>query len=215
MPTKIAINGLGHTGLMFLRAAARHADLELVAVNDLADAATLAHLLKHDSTHGALKYDVKVEGDSIFVAGRSIQILSEHDPAKLPWQGMGVRIAIESSGKFRTRDKAKLHLDAGTSKVLISAPGEDADVTLCLGVNQQAYDPRQHQIISNASCTANCLAPIVKVLHESFGIAHSIMTTVHAYTNSSIFDAPLTKVLGQRMAKVFSLYDTNGAMPAV
>ncbi len=121
MPTKIAINGLGRTGRMFLRAALHHADLERVAVNDLADAATLTHLMKHDSIHGTLKYDAKVEGDSIFVAGRSTQILSEHDPAKLPWQRPGVRIAIESSGKFRTREKAKLHLDAGASKVLISA----------------------------------------------------------------------------------------------
>jgi glyceraldehyde 3-phosphate dehydrogenase len=141
MPTKIAINGFGRTGRMFFRAALHHPDLELVAVNDLTDAPTLAHLLKYDSIHGALKYEAKVEGDSIFVAGRAIQVLSEHDPAKLPWRRLGVQIAIESSGKFRTREKAALHLAAGASKVLISAPGDGADVTLCLGVNQESYDP--------------------------------------------------------------------------
>lgn len=191
MPTKIAINGFGRTGRMFFRAALRHSDLELVAVNDLTDASTLAHLLKHDSIHGALKYEVKVEGDSIFIAGRAIQVLSEHDSAKLPWQRLGVRIAIESSGKFRKREKAALHLAAGAAKVLISAPGDGADMTVCLGVNQEAYDPRRHHIISNASCTTNCLAPIAKVLHQNFEIAYGCMTTVRAYTNDQMLqDGP-------------------------
>lgn len=133
MPTKIAINGFGRTGRMFFRAALHHPDLELVAVNDMTEAATLAHLLKHDSIRGALKYEVKPEGDSIFVAGRIIQVLAEHDPARLPWRRLGVELAIESSGRFRSREKAAMHLAAGARKVLISAPGEDADVTLCMG----------------------------------------------------------------------------------
>ena len=209
MPTRIAINGFGRTGRMFLRAALHHPDLELVAVNDLSDASTLAHLLKHDSIHGALKYEVKVEGDSIFVAGRAIQVLSEHDPAKLPWQRLGVRIAIESSGKFRKREKAALHLAAGASKVLISAPGDGADVTVCLGVNQEAYDPRRHHIISNASCTTNCLAPIAKVLHQNFGIAHGFMTTVHAYTNDQMLQDGPHKDLRRARAAALSMVPTS------
>ncbi len=216
MATKIAINGFGRTGRMFFRAALHHSDLELVAVNDLTDAATLAHLLKHDSVHGALKYETKVEGDSIFVAGRAIQVLNEHDPAKLPWRRLGVQIVIESSGRFRTRDKAALHLGAGASKVLISAPGDGADVTLCLGVNQQAYDPRRHQIISNASCTTNCLAPIAKVLHESFGIAHGFMTTVHAYTNDQMLQDGPHKDLRRARAAALSMVPTStGAAKAI
>ena len=216
MPTKIAINGFGRTGRMFFRAALRHSDLELVAVNDLTDASTLAHLLKHDSIHGALKYEVKVEGDSIFVAGRAIQVLSEHDPAKLPWQRLGVRIAIESSGKFRKREKAALHLAAGAVKVLISAPGDGADVTVCLGVNQEAYDPRRHHIISNASCTTNCLAPIAKVLHQNFGIAYGCMTTVHAYTNDQMLQDGPHKDLRRARAAVLSMVPTStGAAKAI
>lgn len=216
MPTKIAINGFGRTGRMFFRAALHHSDLELVAVNDLTDSAAIAHLLKHDSIHGALKYDLRVEGDSIFVAGRAIQVLSEHDPAKLPWRRLGVQIAIESSGKFRKRDKAALHLAAGASKVLISAPGDGADVTLCLGVNQAAYDPHRHQIISNASCTTNCLAPIAKVLHESFGIVHGFMTTVHAYTNDQMLQDGPHKDLRRARAAALSMVPTStGAAKAI
>jgi glyceraldehyde 3-phosphate dehydrogenase (phosphorylating) len=216
MPIKIAINGFGRTGRMFLRAALFHPDLELVAVNDLTDAQTLAHLLKHDSIHGALKYDMKVEGDSMFVAGRAIQVLSQHDPAKLPWRRLGVQIAIESSGKFRKREQAALHLKAGASKVLISAPGDGADVTLCLGVNQQAYDPRNHHIISNASCTTNCLAPIAKVLHESFGIAHGFMTTVHAYTNDQmLLDGPHKDLRRARAAALSMVPTSTGAAKAI
>jgi glyceraldehyde 3-phosphate dehydrogenase (phosphorylating) len=216
MATKIAINGFGRTGRMFLRAALHYPDLELVSINDLTDAQTLAHLLKHDSIHGALKYEVKVDGDSIFVAGRAIQVLSEHDPAKLPWRRLGVQIAIESSGKFRTREKAALHLAAGASKVLISAPGDGADITLCLGVNQRSYDPRCHQIISNASCTTNCLAPIAKVLHESFGIAHGFITTVHAYTNDQMLqDGPHKDLRRSRAAALSMIPTSTGAAKAI
>ena len=216
MPTKIAINGFGRTGRMFFRAALHHPDLELVAVNDLTDAATLAHLLKHDSIHGALKYEMKVESDSIFVAGRTIKVLSEHDPAKLAWQRLGAQIVIDCSGKFRKREKAALHLAAGASKVLISAPGDGADVTLCLGVNQEAYDPRRHHIISNASCTTNCLAPIAKVLDESFGIAHAFMTTVHAYTNDQMLQDGPHKDLRRARAAALSMVPTStGAAKAI
>ncbi|MGO9450406.1 MAG: type I glyceraldehyde-3-phosphate dehydrogenase [Candidatus Binataceae bacterium] len=216
MPTKIAINGFGRTGRMFLRAALHHPDLELIAVNDLTDASTLAHLLKHDSVHGPLKYDVKAEGNSIYVAGRAIEVLSERDPGKLPWRRLGVRVAIESSGKFRTREKAALHLAAGASKVLISAPGDGADITLCLGVNQGAYDPRRHDIISNASCTTNCLAPIAKVLHENFGIAHGFMTTVHAYTNDQMLQDGPHKDLRRARAAALSMVPTStGAAKAI
>jgi glyceraldehyde 3-phosphate dehydrogenase len=186
MATKIAINGLGRTGRMFLRAALQQTQLELVAVNDLTNTATLAHLLKHDSVHGALNSEVKAEGDSLFLAGRMIQVFAEHDPAKLPWRHLGVDIVIESSGKFTAREKAAQHLTAGARKVIISAPGEGADVTLCMGVNHGDYDPAHHHVISNASCTTNCLAPVAKVLHENFGIVHGLMTTVHAYTNDQM-----------------------------
>jgi len=159
---------------------------------------------------------VKVEGDSMFVAGRAIQVLSEHDPAKLPWRRLGVQIVIESSGKFRTSEKAALHVAAGASKVLISAPGDGADVTLCLGVNQATYDPRRHHIISNASCTTNCLAPIAKVLHENFGIAHAFMTTVHAYTNDQMLQDGPHKDLRRARATALSMVPTStGAAKAI
>jgi glyceraldehyde 3-phosphate dehydrogenase len=216
MPTKIAINGFGRTGRMFFRVALHHPDLELVAVNDLTDAATLAYLLKHDSVHGALKHDVKAEGDTILVAGRVIQVFREHDPVKLPWRRLGVGIVIESSGKFRARDTAALHLGTGARKVLISAPGEGADVTLCMGVNQGDYDWRRHEVISNASCTTNCLAPIAKVLHENFGIAHGLMTTVHAYTNDQmLLDGPHKDLRRARAAAVSMVPTSTGAAKAI
>jgi glyceraldehyde 3-phosphate dehydrogenase len=180
MGTKIAINGLGRTGRMFLRAALQHPQLELVAVNDLMDAATLGHLLKHDSVHGPLKNELKAEGDSLVLPGRVLQVFAEHDPAKPPWRRLGVDIVIESSGKFTKHEKAAQHLTAGARKVIISAPGDGADITLCMGVNQNDYDPAHHHVISNASCPTNCLAPAARVLHENFGIVHGLMTTVHA-----------------------------------
>jgi glyceraldehyde 3-phosphate dehydrogenase len=190
--------------------------LALLAVNDMTDAATLAHLAKHDSIHGALKYEVRAEGDSIFVAGRVIQVLREADPARLPWRQLGVEIAIESSGKFTKRDKAALHLTAGARKVVVSAPGDGADVTLCMGVNQTDYDPRHHDVISNASCTTNCLAPIAKVLHENFGIAYGLMTTVHAYTNDQMLqDGPHRDPRRARAAALSMVPTSTGAAKAI
>jgi glyceraldehyde 3-phosphate dehydrogenase len=216
MAVKIAINGFGRTGRMFFRAALQHLDLELVAINDLTDAHMLAHLMKHDSIHGALKYGVTVEGDSIFVAGREIRVLTEHDPAKLPWLRLGVQLVIECSGKFRSRDKAAQHLTAGAKKVLISAPGEGADVTICMGVNHEAYDARRHDVISNASCTTNSLAPIAKVLDENFGIAYGFMTTVHAYTNDQmLLDGPHKDPRRARAAALSMVPTSTGAAKAI
>ncbi len=216
MPTKVAINGFGRTGRMFFRAALHHPDLELVAVNDVTNTSTLAHLTKHDSIHGALKYEVKAEDDALFVAGRTIEVLAEHDPAKLPWRSLGVELVIESSGRFRSREKAALHLAAGAKKVLISAPGEGADVTLCMGVNHEAYDPQRHDVISNASCTTNCLAPIAKVLHENFGIVHGFMTTVHAYTNDQVLlDGPHKDLRRARAAALSMVPTSTGAAKAI
>src|SRR5271155_119489 len=278
---------------MFLRAALTKKDLEIVAVNDITDAPTLAHLLKYDSIHGTLPHDVKVEGGSIFLNGKPLQVLAERDPSKLPWNKLGVQVVIESTGLFTAREKAALHLAAGAKKVVISAPAEGADVTLVLGVNHHAYDPKKHDVISNASCTTNCLAPVAKVLKDSphkdlrraraaalsmiptstgaakaiglvlpalngklDGIAIRVPTQngslveltvdvekdtdvksvnaarraaaegplkgILAYTeaplvsvdlngdpHSSIFDAPLTKVIGKRMVKIFSWYDNE------
>ena len=216
MATKIAINGLGRTGRMFLRAALQQTQLELVAVNDLTNAATLAHLLKHDSVHGALNSEVKAEGDSLFLAGRMIQVFAEHDPAKLPWRHLGVDIVIESSGKFTAREKAAQHLTAGALKVIISAPGEGADVTLCMGVNHGDYDPAHHHVISNASCTTNCLAPVAKVRHENFGIVHGLMTTVHAYTNDQmLLDGPHRDLRRARAAGLSMVPTSTGAAKAI
>jgi glyceraldehyde 3-phosphate dehydrogenase len=216
MSTKIAINGLGRTGRMFFRAALQHPELEVVAVNDLMNAATLGHLLKHDSIHGALKYEVKAEGDSLVLPGGVTQVLAEHDPAKLPWRRLGVDIVIESSGKFTKHAEAAQHLTAGARKVIISAPGDGADVTLCMGVNQSDYDPARHHVISNASCTTNCLAPVAKVLHKKFGIVHGLMTTVHAYTNDQmLLDGPHKDLRRARAAALSMVPTSTGAAKAI
>src|SRR5260370_5430371 len=161
---------------MFLRVELTKKALEVVAVNDITDAPTLAHLLKYDSIHGVLRHEVKAEGGSIFLDGKPMQVLAERDPSKLPWGKMGVQVVVESTGLFTARDKAAMHLAAGAKKVVISAPADGADITLCLGVNHQAYDSKQHDVISNASCTTNCLAPIAKVLDENFGMLNGLMT---------------------------------------
>jgi glyceraldehyde 3-phosphate dehydrogenase len=216
MATKIAINGLGRTGRMFFRAALQHPEVEVIAVNDLMNAATLGHLLRHDSVHGVLKYEVKGEGNSLVLPGRVIQVLAEHEPAKLPWRRLGVDIVIESSGKFTKHEKAEQHLTAGARKVIISAPGDGADVTLCMGVNQSDYDPAHHHIISNASCTTNCLAPVAKVLHENFGIVHGLMTTVHAYTNDQmLLDGPHKDLRRARAAALSMVPTSTGAAKAI
>jgi len=213
---RIAINGFGRIGRMFLRAALENRDLEVVAVNDITDAATLAHLLKYDSVHGALRQQVKAEGNQIMVDGHALTVLAERDPAKLPWTKMGVQVVVESTGLFTKRDRAAAHLRAGARKVIISAPGDNADVTLCMGVNQEAYDPGKHQVISNASCTTNCLAPIAKVLHESFGIVHGLMTTVHSYTgDQNLVDGPHSDLRRARAAALSMVPTSTGAARAI
>jgi len=214
--TRIAINGFGRIGRMFFRAALDHQDLQVVAVNDITDAKTLAHLLKHDSIHGPLKPQVKAEGGQIMVDGKAFEVLAERDPAKLPWARLGVKAVIESSGLFTARDKAAMHLNAGAKKVVISAPADGADLTLCLGVNQKSYDPGKHHVISNASCTTNCLAPVAKVLHDSFGIVHGLMTTVHAYTSDQMLqDGPHRDLRRARAAALSMVPTSTGAAKAI
>jgi glyceraldehyde 3-phosphate dehydrogenase len=214
--SKIGINGFGRIGRMFFRAALGKPELEVVAVNDITNAATLAHLLKHDSIHGTLKHEVKTEGTSIVVDGRPIQVLAERDPAKLPWARLGVQAVVESTGLFTARDKAALHIAAGAKKVVISAPADGADVTLCLGVNEESYDRAKHDVISNASCTTNCLAPVAKVLHENFGVIHGLMTTVHSYTSDQMLqDGPHNDLRRARAAALSMVPTSTGAARAI
>jgi len=183
--TKVAINGFGRIGRVYLRAVLeRHPDLEIVAVNDLADPQMNAHLFKHDTNYGNFKGKVSATADSLTIDGRRIKVLQEKDPANLPWKALGVDIAIESTGFFTDGTKAKAHLEAGARKVIISAPAKNEDITVVLGVNERTYDPEKHHIISNASCTTNGLAPVAKVLNDSFGIEKGFLTTIHSYTNS-------------------------------
>jgi glyceraldehyde 3-phosphate dehydrogenase (phosphorylating) len=214
--TRIGINGFGRIGRMALRAILGKRELEVVAVNDITDAKTLAHLLKYDSVHGALAQQVKAENAQIMVDGHAFRVLAERDPSKLPWRDLKVDVVVESTGLFTARDKAAMHLSAGARKVVISAPAEGADVTLCMGVNQSAYDPGKHQVISNASCTTNCLAPIAKVLHENFGIVHGLMTTVHAYTADQMLqDGPHRDLRRARAAALSMVPTSTGAARAI
>ena len=214
--TKIGINGFGRIGRMFFRAAMHRKDLQVVAVNDITDPPTLAHLLKYDSIHRALAQQVKVEGNHIMVDGNSFQVLSERDPAKLPWKNLGVQVVVESTGLFTARDKAALHLSAGAKKVVISAPADNADATLCIGINHNTYDPAKHHIVSNASCTTNCLAPIAKVLHENFAILNGLMTTVHSYTNDQmLLDGPHKDLRRARAAALSMIPTSTGAAKAI
>ncbi len=216
MATRIGINGFGRIGRMAFRAMLDKHDVEVVAVNDITDAKTLAHLLKHDSVHGTLKHQVKAEGNQIMLDGHAFRVLAERDPGKLPWKELKVDVVVESTGLFTARDKAALHLSAGARKVVISAPADGADVTLCMGVNQQAYDPARHHVISNASCTTNCLAPVAKVLHESFGIVHGLMTTVHSYTSDQMLQDGPHKDLRRARAAALSMVPTStGAAKAI
>ncbi len=213
---RVAINGFGRIGRMVFRIG--YPELDVVAINDLTDARTLAHLLKYDTNYG--RYDGKVEhtDKSIIVDGREIPVFSERDPEKLPWKELGVDIVIESTGVFRSRDKAAKHLKAGAKKVIITAPskGEPADVTLVLGVNHEKYDPEKHHVISNASCTTNCLAPVAKVLHENFRIKYGLMTTVHSYTNDQrVLDLPHKDLRRARAAAQNIIPTTTGAALAL
>jgi glyceraldehyde 3-phosphate dehydrogenase len=216
MATRIAINGFGRIGRILFRALLNKPELEVVAVNDITDARTLAHLLKYDSVHGGLKDDVTAKESRIVVGKREVEVLSERDPAKLPWAKMGVQVVVESTGLFTKRERAAAHLTAGAKKVVVSAPAEGADVTLCLGVNQDSYRPGEHHVISNASCTTNCLAPLAKVVHENFGIVHGLMTTVHAYTaDQRLQDAPHSDLRRARAAAVSMVPTSTGAARAI
>jgi glyceraldehyde 3-phosphate dehydrogenase len=213
---RIGINGFGRIGRMAFRAMLGKKDVEVVAVNDITDAKTLAHLLKYDSVHGSLKHQVKTEGNQIMLDGHAFRVVAERDPAKLPWKELKVDVVIESTGLFTAREKAALHLSAGARKVVISAPADGVDVTLCMGVNQQAYDPGKHHVISNASCTTNCLAPAAKVLHENFGIVHGLMTTIHAYTSDQMLQDGPHKDLRRARAAALSMVPTStGAAKAI
>ena len=218
MAVKVGINGFGRIGRNVFRAAkAANAEIEFVAVNDLVDTATMAHLLKYDSILGRYPGEVTVSGDAIVVDGDEVKMLSERDPAALPWGELGVDVVIESTGFFTARPDAAKHLEAGAKKVIISAPAKDPDVTVALGVNFDSdYDPEQHDVISNASCTTNCLAPLAKVLHEAFGIEQGLMTTIHAYTaDQRLQDMPHKDLRRARAAALNLIPTTTGAAKAV
>ena len=215
--TRVGINGFGRIGRNFFRAALeRDADFEIVAFNDLGDVETMAHLLKHDSVLGNFDGTVEVSGGSLEVNGKKLTGLAERDPANLPWRDLEIDIAIESTGFFTKREDAQKHLDAGAKKVLISAPATDPDITVVLGVNDDAYDPEQHAIISNASCTTNCVAPMAKVLDDTFGIEQGFMTTIHAYTNDQqILDLPHKDLRRARAAAINLIPTSTGAAKAI
>jgi len=216
MAIKVGINGFGRIGRNIMRAALGSKDLDFVAVNDLTNAATLAHLLKYDSILGNLHGSITAQGDRISVDGDEFQVLSVKDPAQLPWKDLGVDVVFESTGLFTDRDSAAKHVAAGAKKVIITAPAKKPDFSVVLGVNEGKYDPKAHQIISNASCTTNCLAPLAKVLHESFGIKKGWMTTVHSYTNDQqLLDLPHKDLRRARAAALSIIPTTTGAASAV
>ncbi len=216
MAIKVGINGFGRIGRNILRAALAHHDVDIVAVNDITDTATLAHLLKYDSVLGNLAVPVSASGDTIKVGSDQFKVFAQKDPALLPWKDVGVDIVFESTGRFTKREDAAKHLAAGARKVIITAPATNPDVTLVLGVNDDAYDAAKHHIISNASCTTNCIAPLAKVLHESFGIKKGWMTTVHAYTNDqNLLDLPHKDLRRARAAALSIIPTTTGAAKAV
>ncbi|MEN8208254.1 MAG: type I glyceraldehyde-3-phosphate dehydrogenase [Candidatus Fermentibacteria bacterium] len=219
MAVKVAINGFGRIGRLVYRQTLNDSNIDIVAVNDLTDPAALAHLLKYDSVHGRFPGDVRVDGDIIHAGADSFRVLSQPDPSKLPWKDLGVEIVVESTGFFRTREKAMLHVESGAKKVLLSAPAKGkpgADLTVVFGVNHELYDPRRDEVISTASCTTNCLAPVAKVLNDTFGIVNGIMTTIHAYTNDQkILDLPHKDLRRARAAAVNIIPTTTGAAAAV
>jgi glyceraldehyde 3-phosphate dehydrogenase len=214
---KIGINGFGRIGRNLFRASFKDPDLEFVAINDITDAKTLAHLLKYDSVLGVFGEDIKATADSILVNNKPIRVYAEKDPANIPWKDHGLTVVVESTGKFKTAAEAKKHMGGGTvKKVIFSAPADDPDITLVMGVNEGLYDPAKHHILSNASCTTNCLAPVAKVLHESFGIEKAHMTTIHSYTNDQrILDQPHKDLRRARAAAVSQIPTTTGAAKAV
>jgi glyceraldehyde 3-phosphate dehydrogenase len=217
MAYKVGINGFGRIGRNFLRASYKDPDIEIIAVNDITDSKTLAHLLKYDSVLGILEADIQATEDTITVDGKKIKVFTEKDPGNLPWKDLGVSVVIESTGLFRKKQDALKHIEqGGAEKVIISAPATEPDVTLVLGVNEETYDPANHNIISNASCTTNCLAPVVKVLHDEFGVEKGFMTTIHAYTSDQkLLDAPHKDLRRARAAAVSQIPTTTGAAKAV
>ena len=216
MAVKVGINGFGRIGRNVFRTALGNPDIEFVAVNDLTTPATLAHLLKYDSILGNLKNEISVDGDSIVVDGKKIKVFAERDPSKLDWASVGAEIVVESTGFFTDADKAKAHLGATVKKVIISAPASNEDLTVVLGVNDGKYDAAKHNVISNASCTTNCLAPVVKVLHDTFGIQSGIMTTIHSYTNDQvILDTPHKDLRRARAAALSMIPSSTGAAKAL
>jgi len=216
MALRVAINGFGRIGRIVLRAAIKDAGIEFVAINDLTDPATLAHLFKHDSVHGIFNGKVEHTADSLIVNGNVIKILAIRDPSELPWKRDKIDVVLESTGLFTARDKAGLHIQAGAKRVVISAPATNEDITIVMGVNDHLYDPVKHVIISNASCTTNCLAPVAKVLHDAFGIEKGLVTTVHSYTNDqNILDFPHKDLRRARAAALSMIPTTTGAAKAV
>ena len=216
MALRVAINGFGRIGRMVLRAGVKNKNLDFVAINDLTDAATLAHLFKYDSVHGIFPGKVEHTADSLIINGKAIKIYALKNPAELPWKKDKIEVVLESTGIFTSKEKAGMHIEAGAKKVVISAPATNEDITIVMGVNDQLYDPKKHHIISNASCTTNCLAPVAKVLHETFGIEKGLVTTVHSYTNDqNILDLPHKDLRRARAAAMSMIPTTTGAAKAV
>ncbi len=216
MSIKVGINGFGRIGRVAFRAALKNPDVQVVAINDLTDAATMAHLLKYDSVHGALDAQIRAEDNAIVVDDRRIAYTAVKDPAQLPWQEMGVDVVMECTGLFRDRASAAKHLTAGARKVIISAPAKEPDATIVMGVNHTTYDPKRHHVVSNASCTTNCLAPVAKVLLENFGIQNGLMTTIHSYTGDQrLLDFPHKDLRRARAAALSMIPTTTGAAKAV
>jgi glyceraldehyde 3-phosphate dehydrogenase len=216
MSIKVGINGFGRIGRNVVRAGLHHPSIEFVAANDLTDTKTLAHLLKYDSILGQLGEEVKVESDAISVGGKRIKIFAQKDPAALDWSSLGAQVVVESTGKFTEKKDASKHLQGTVKKVIITAPAKDEDITIVLGVNEKNYDPAKHNVISNASCTTNCLAPVVKVLHEKFGIQKGSMTTIHSYTNDqNVLDFPHKDLRRARAAALNMIPTTTGAAKAI
>ncbi|MDQ0189671.1 type I glyceraldehyde-3-phosphate dehydrogenase [Alicyclobacillus cycloheptanicus] len=217
MTIKVGINGFGRIGRNVFRIARNHPDLEVVAVNDLTDAETLAMLLEYDSVHGRLDAEIRTDGSAILVDGKRVEVIAERDPGNIPWSKYGVELVVESTGLFTDRSKAEVHITkGGAKKVIISAPAKNEDVTIVMGVNENMYDPEKHDVISNASCTTNCLAPVAKVLDETFGIEHGLMTTVHSFTNDQkILDLPHKDLRRARAASMSIIPTSTGAAKAV
>jgi glyceraldehyde 3-phosphate dehydrogenase len=215
MAVKVGINGFGRIGRNAFRAMQTR-DVEVVGVNDLVDAKTLAHLLKYDSVHGAFKGDVSADGNHLVVNGRKIPVFAERDPAKIPWGSVGAKIVVESTGLFTAKEKAAAHIAGGAERVIISAPATGEDATFVIGVNEKSYDPAKHKVVSNASCTTNCLAPVAKVLNDTFGIEKGLMVTVHAYTNDqAIVDTPHKDLRRARAAAMSMIPTSTGAAKAI